>query len=504
MSGDSETQGLLPSTVAETVAPGAASSGGPLSGIPALGTVIADKYQVERVLGAGGMGVVLAARHVQLPQRVAIKFLKAETARDRRAVARFLREARAAAALSGEHVTSVRDVGTLETGEPYMVMEHLDGVDLAQMLRQHGRLDVTEAIGFVLQACEAIAEAHALGIVHRDLKPANLFLANRRDGTTTIKVLDFGISKAAEGHTTSEPADLTASGLVMGSPGYMSPEQARSAKGVDGRSDIWSLGVILYELTSGTRPFVGETVGEVFAQILTEEARSVRHHRPEIPEGLAAIMAQCLERRVERRIQNVGELSSRLVPYGPAWATQSLARILFWQDAGAPSIGAPPSGKTVGDAPGGARVADTVPQWVRSGPSPRGKRRLRAGHVMAFAAGGAAAVIAASLYTLGGRMDEGTKPTATSVPIPQNRSPAANLSGTGVIAASIVDPVTAAPPNGVHVGPPDAGRSIQGTAPPAHTVAPQPRPTGRPPSVTMPAPPPSTSATPATHEIDVF
>src|SRR4051812_29611172 len=206
------------------------------------GDVLAGKYRVDKILGAGGMGVVVAAHHVQLDERVAIKFLLPEALGNAEAVARFAREARAAVKIKSEHVARVIDVGTLETGAPYMVMEYLEGGDLSQVLASRGPLPVEEAVEYVLQACEAIAHAHALGIVHRDLKPANLFLIRRPDGTNAIKVLDFGISKVMPGKSASSDNAMTRTRTVMGSPLYMSPEQMASTRDVDGRTDLWALG----------------------------------------------------------------------------------------------------------------------------------------------------------------------------------------------------------------------------------------------------------------------
>ena len=297
--------------------------------VPVPGDVIAAKFRVERVLGVGGMGVVVAAHHMQLERLVAIKFMRDDAAQDAQAVGRFLREARAAVALTNEHVAKVLDVGTLESGAPYMVMEYLSGEDLDQLLRREGRLSVSAATDALLQACEAIAEAHSLGIVHRDLKPANLFATTRADGSRLVKVLDFGISKATTvGATAAEAAQLTSTGMVMGSPMYMSPEQVRSAKGVDARSDIWSLGVILYELLAGVAPFVGETLGDMLVKITSEAPPSLQLHRPEVPAELAAAVHQCLERRLDARIQNVAELATRLVPFAPREAALSAERIL--------------------------------------------------------------------------------------------------------------------------------------------------------------------------------
>jgi serine/threonine-protein kinase len=331
--------------------------------------VIADKYAVERVLGAGGMGVVVAARHVQIEQRVAIKFIRGHAARKKSAVERFLREARAIAKFSNEHVAKVHDFGTLKNGAPYLVMEYLDGQDLAGALSEAGAMSVPQAVGFVVQACEAIAEAHALGIVHRDLKPSNLFLTRRMDGTPLVKVLDFGIAKTLRSGDVraKQPSDrITASGLVVGSPGYMSPEQLRSAKDVDPRCDIWALGVILYELLTGKCPFAGETRADTLARVLSDEPVPLRELRPEVPHMLAATIAQCLERSIERRVQTVGELANRLLPFAPPEGAISVARAVRVSQAIAteqlvveptrPSVAAKKDPKT-----------GTEPAWHKSG-----------------------------------------------------------------------------------------------------------------------------------------
>ncbi len=243
------------------------------------GDVLVGKYRVERVLGVGGMGVVVAATHLQLDQRVALKFMLPAALASGDAVARFLREARAVVRLRGEHVARVLDVGTLETGAPYIVMEYLDGDDLSATLDKQGTLSAGEAAGYVLQACEAMAEAHALRIVHRDLKPQNLFLTRRPDGSPFIKVLDFGISKtgAVEG---APDFSGTQTSAVMGSPAYMSPEQIQSSKDVDARTDIWALGVILYQLVSGRMPFNAATVVELCVRVLHVEPEPLARRAP--------------------------------------------------------------------------------------------------------------------------------------------------------------------------------------------------------------------------------
>jgi len=210
------------------------------------GEVLAGKYRVDKVLGAGGMGVVVAARHIQLETRVAIKLLLPAMLDNSEAVMRFAREARAASKINNEHVVRVFDVGTLPSGAPFMVMEFLEGEDLSAWIAQRGPLPIDLAVDFVLQACVAVADAHCLGIVHRDLKPANLFSLRRSDGQFVIKVLDFGISKVADSGATGPVGSVTHTSAIMGSPHYMSPEQMRSSKEVDARADIWALGVILF------------------------------------------------------------------------------------------------------------------------------------------------------------------------------------------------------------------------------------------------------------------
>ena len=288
------------------------------------GDLIADKYKVERVLGIGGMGAVVLALHENLGQQVAIKILLREARSNPEACARFLREARSAVRIHNEHVARVTDVGTLASGAPYMVMEYLVGRDLAQLVADAGQLPVSEAVDYVLQACEAIAEAHSLGIVHRDLKPSNLFLSRHSDGTALVKVLDFGISKSTT--MAKDQASLTSVSSVMGSPGYMSPEQLRSSKNVDARTDIWALAVILYELLTGKHVFESDSLTGLVAMISLDPAMPMRTHRPDLPEALDAVVLKCLEKEPAFRPTDVAELAKLLVPFAPQGAHVSAER----------------------------------------------------------------------------------------------------------------------------------------------------------------------------------
>lgn len=279
----------------------------------ATGDILGGKYCVERLLGRGGMGLVVAARHTVLGHVVAIKLLLPQIASRPGVVQRFLREARASVQLKGDHATRVIDVGTADTtGLPFMVMEYLEGANLATYLRTT-RLPVGYAVALVWQACEAIEEAHNLGIVHRDIKPDNLFITKKADGTPFVKVLDFGISQLPQSHPDS--ARLTGTAEVMGTPLYMSPEQLHSARSADRRSDVWALGVTLFEVLTGQVPFPGRNITEICSRVLTAEPLRPRALRPAIPERLELILSRCLEKRPERRFQRVSELQAALAAF---------------------------------------------------------------------------------------------------------------------------------------------------------------------------------------------
>jgi serine/threonine-protein kinase len=289
------------------------------------GQILAGKYRVERVLGEGGMGIVVAAHHLHLDKRVALKFLRPEVAANRELVARFSNEARSAGKIQSEHVAKVLDVGVLDDGSPYMVMEYLEGTDLAGLIKQRGSIPGPEAIEYVLQACEALAEAHVAGIVHRDLKPANLFLVRRADGSPSVKVLDFGISKAALSNDGAHA--LTQTAAVLGSPSYMAPEQLKSARQVDPRTDVWALGIILHELMTGEVAFRADTVPELYVSILQAPPTPLRKRLPGAPPALEAVLLRCLEKDPARRYASVGELALALAEFAPTRAQPSVERV---------------------------------------------------------------------------------------------------------------------------------------------------------------------------------
>jgi serine/threonine-protein kinase len=296
------------------------------------GDVLDGKYAVERAVGQGGTGYVVAAQHLVLQRRVALKFLRPELAAEPQLGSRFLREAQAAAQLTGDHITRVLDADTLSTGEPYLVMEFLEGEDLAAVVRQRGPLPIRDATDYIVQACDAVHEAHALHIVHRDLKPANLFLTRGPDGKPHIKVLDFGLSKVL---CSGAGQSLTGSNHVVGSPHFMSPEQIRTPREVDERSDIWSLGATLFTMLTGRVPFDGRSMIEVCGALLCGPPPHPRRYREDVPEELEQIVLRCLRVEPAERFASVTELARALAPFaasGPHTSTDSRPAL---SDAGA-------------------------------------------------------------------------------------------------------------------------------------------------------------------------
>ncbi len=319
------------------------------------GDLLAGKYRVERVLGLGGMGVVVAAHHEELGQSVAIKFVRDDAMGSAEVVERFLREARAAGKLKSEHVARVLEVGKLDSGAPYMVMELLHGSDLSQVLSNGGPMPVEMAAGLVLQACEAVAEAHGAGIVHRDLKPQNLFLSRDESGSHKIKVLDFGVSKAMG--LTSGDGSLTRTRAMVGSPLYMAPEQMRSSRDVDARVDVWALGVVLFELLTQRWPFEAETMPELCLKVVGDPPLAMSLFRPDLPAALVDVVERCLQKEPAARYANAAELACALEPFAPRDARPLAERArlaMAAAHAGEAALGEPPEVPSTdpGQAPG--------------------------------------------------------------------------------------------------------------------------------------------------------
>jgi eukaryotic-like serine/threonine-protein kinase len=291
------------------------------------GSLLDGKYRIEGVLGVGGMGVVLAATHLDLERPVAIKVLRAELASEERIVTRLLREGRAAASIKNQHVAQVIDVGRLPQGAPYVVMERLEGRGFDRVLVEQGALSLSEAADVIVETCAALAEVHAAGIVHRDLKPANLFQARRSDGSETVKLLDFGISKTLDRRRRRSGA-LTDPHLALGSPNYMAPEQIKAADDVDARADVWALGTILFELLTARQVFDAGDVNVLQAKILLEEHTPLRALRPDLPVAVDRIVRRCLMKDRNARYPDVEALAGDLAPHGTARALASLASIV--------------------------------------------------------------------------------------------------------------------------------------------------------------------------------
>jgi serine/threonine-protein kinase len=398
------------------------------------GDILAEKYLIEAVLGEGGMGIVLSATHLELGCRVAIKVMRSEFAHSDDAVTRLLVEARAAASIRSEHVARVLDVGRLESGIPFLVLEHLEGRDLAQILRKSGRLASQIAVDFVLQACQALSEAHSAGIVHRDLKPENLFLSSRADGTLLVKVLDFGISKRLT--QDGREAAVTNPSELLGSPLYMAPEQMNSTQGVDARADIWSLGVVLYELCTGQSPFFGETIPSICARVIGVDPAPPSSLVPDVPPGLEAVILRCLSKDPASRPADVAELAAALAEYGSADASAyaQSARLVIDGARTNPALAAPTLA-----AP---RVRESIPIGLSAtlpvfgqGLRPPPPRRLRLGLVGAAAVcatllGGAVKLRSGQAHEAG-MFAAGLSTPPASLPVPTLPAPSVDVEPRG-------------------------------------------------------------------------
>jgi eukaryotic-like serine/threonine-protein kinase len=444
------------------------------------------------------MGVVLAATQMDLERPVALKFLLPRVLQRPDHVTRFAREARAAAKLESEHVARVLDVGTLENGAPYIVMEYLEGEDLARTIAKRGPLPCEEAVGYLLEACEAVAEAHALGIVHRDLKPSNLFLANRTNGRSIVKVLDFGLSKfsAADDQVTSESS-------ILGSPLYMAPEQLLSARAAEARSDIWSLGVALYELLTARAAFSAERMPELIAAILHGRERPLQSLRADIPDGLQAAVHRCLEKDPSKRFPDVAHFAGALAPFASPLHQTFAARISHQLATAAPaktepdtaaSAGATADRPAVAESLAGASQSVAMASPAKSAKSegaqraPWGARKGRVVGSVAMLAVAAAVGLVVTSRTRSrtgnapGRTDVSIAPSPTPPPLPDH-----NVSAPPDVRPAFVEP--AAPPPAPSI--PTSTRPL-----PSKTAAPTGSNVPRPPAAS--AVPPSPSAAPTT------
>jgi serine/threonine-protein kinase len=357
---------------------------------PEVGDLLDGKFRVVRRIGAGAMGAIYEVTKEGAPgERLALKLMLPHIAGDKELCARFLREARAAGVIESDHVARVRDFGTLDGGALYMTMQLLSGHDLETELKARGKIPVEEAVGIVVQACDAVAAAHARGIIHRDLKPANLFLHRRDDGGVSVMVLDFGISKTVRANLSStEIESLTLNDSSLGSPRYSSPEQLESSKSVDTRSDIWSLGVILYRLLSGQLPFEGASIGAYAIAVATKAPIPLAERAPELPSPLVEVVMRCLERAPSARPATVGELCAALQPFAPPVLAPMVARL----GAGASQATSTTAPHSQGENAGGA--APPSPSAVEEEGATPSRRRRRLGWVIAAIALSAAIAIA--------------------------------------------------------------------------------------------------------------
>jgi serine/threonine-protein kinase len=323
----------------------------------AMGRVVAARYLIGRLLGSGTMGTVYAAVDLDLDREVAIKFASSDGLSLQETVERFRREAHILARLKSDHAVRVLDVGALSDGMPFMVMELLDGHGLDVERELRGVIPIDEAVGYVLAAIEVLAEAHAAGAVHRDIKPANLFLERKLDGRPFLKILDFGVAKSALA-LGGRDTRITKSGMIMGSPLYMAPEQLRSAHAVDARADIWSLGAILFELVTGSTAHEGDSVAELCATLLRDPPRPISDLASELPPGFGDVVMRCLETDPARRYSNVAELGLSLLPFAPQGKAhvERAKRLLAHRAPNIQPVEHPPSS----DSPMTLHVGDTT------------------------------------------------------------------------------------------------------------------------------------------------
>ncbi|MFO0738738.1 MAG: serine/threonine-protein kinase [Labilithrix sp.] len=443
----------------------------------AIGDVIAGRFRIDRYIGIGAMGLVVEARHLELDDRVAMKFLRKAAKNQPDAVGRFAREARAAARLKSEHVATVIDVGEAADGTPYIVMEYLHGANLDDLLERQGPMPIDRSVELTIQMCEALAEAHSFGIVHRDIKPANIFLAQRSAGTSIAKLLDFGISKAAlTGEYTDIKLDAQKTSVIMGTPYYMSPEQVRSTRDVDARADIWSLGVVLFELITGQQVWRAEELGQLVPEIIASSPRRISEAMPSIDPAFDAVLSRALEPEVTRRFQTAAEFAEALLPFAPPAARVNVDRAKSYHQQPGSERSIPLLRQSTRDLGEAGRSSSNVPV-----PDTSRRTTIAVGAIAAFAVVGMIVLVVPRL------LRGSAAPTPAVSATPEIVSPTTTTTtATGT---------TPAPPTtGASPADPSASATATGAAPPRWGTA---RPAWNPRAVAAPAGPSKAVTSPA-------